>query len=165
MPIEIAESTYPLHFVRYGIVEDSASPGQWRGSPALVREFDYLGPDVAVQVRSDKRAHLPFGLAGGAPGRPSMTTVDHAGEVTERPVIGPSPLRTGDRFRHELASGAGWGDPLARDPAAVLRDVRNGVIGVARALADYGVVITADEQVDGRATDAERDRRRVNGGG
>jgi N-methylhydantoinase B len=54
---------------------------------------------------------------------------------------------------------------LARDPAAVLRDVRNGVIGVARALADYGVVITADEQVDGRATDAERDRRRVNGGG
>jgi N-methylhydantoinase B len=165
MPIEIAESTYPLHFVRYGIVEDSASPGQWRGSPALVREFDYLGPDVAVQVRSDKRAHLPFGLAGGAPGRPSMTTVEHSGEVTERPVIGPSPLRTGDRFRHELASGAGWGDPLARDPAAVLRDVRNGVIGVARALADYGVVITADEQVDGRATDAERDRRRVNGGG
>jgi N-methylhydantoinase B len=165
MPIEIAESTYPLHFVRYGIVEDSASPGQWRGSPALVREFDYLGPDVEVQVRSDKRAHLPFGLAGGAPGRPSMTTVEHSGEVTERPVIGPSPLRTGDRFRHELASGAGWGDPLARDPAAVLRDVRNGVIGVARALADYGVVITADEQVDGRATDAERDRRRVNGGG
>ena len=45
MPIEIAESTYPLRFLRYGIVEDSASPGQWRGSPALVREFVYLGAD------------------------------------------------------------------------------------------------------------------------
>ena len=45
-----------------------------------------------------------------------MTTVDHAGEVTERPVIGPSDLLTGDRFRHELASGGGWGDPLDRDP-------------------------------------------------
>ncbi len=133
MPIEIAESTYPLRFLRYGIVEDSASPGQWRGSPALVREFDYLGSDTPVQVRSDKRAHPPFGLAGGAPGRPSMTTVDHAGEVTERPVIGPSDLLTGDRFRHELASGGGWGDPLDRDPAAVLHDVRNGLIGVARA--------------------------------
>ncbi len=79
MPIEIAESTYPLHFKRYGIVEDSASPGRWRGSPALVREFVYLGADSLVQVRSDKREHLPFGLAGGAPGRASMTTVDHAG--------------------------------------------------------------------------------------
>ena len=161
MPIEIAESTYPLRFLRYGIVEDSASPGQWRGSPALVREFDYLGSATPVQVRSDKRAHPPLGLAGGAPGRPSMTTVDHAGEVTERPVIGPSDLLTGDRFRHDLASGGGWGDPLDRDPAAVLHDVRNGLIGVARAVADYGVVIADDETVDLVATDAERDRRRA----
>ena len=133
------ESTYPLHFNRYGIVEDSASPGRWRGSPALVREFVYLGADSLVQVRSDKREHLPFGLAGGAAGRASMTTVDHAGEVTVRPVMGPSPILAGDVFRHELSSGAGWGDPLDRDPAAVLRDVRNGVVSVARAMADHGV--------------------------
>ena len=161
MPIEIAESTYPLRFLRYGIVEESASPGQWRGSPALVREFVYLGAATPVQVRSDKRAHPPLGLAGGAPGRPSMTTVDHAGEVTERPVIGPSDLLTGDRFRHDLASGGGWGDPLDRDPAAVLHDVRNGLIGVARAVADYGVVIADDETVDLVGTDAERNRRRA----
>jgi len=161
MPIEIAESTYPLRFLRYGIVEESASPGQWRGSPALVREFVYLGAATPVQVRSDKRAHPPLGLAGGAPGRPSMTTVDHAGEVTERPVIGPSDLLTGDRFRHDLASGGGWGDPLDRDPAAVLHDVRNGLIGVARAVADYGVVIANDETVDLVGTDAERNRRRA----
>jgi N-methylhydantoinase B len=88
-----------------------------------------------------------------------MTTVDHAGEVTERPVIGPSPLLTGDRFHHELASGGGWGDPLARDPAAVLHDVRNGVIGIARALTDYGVVIADDETLDMAATEGERARR------
>jgi N-methylhydantoinase B len=160
MPIEIAESTYPVHFERYGIVEDSASPGRWRGSPALVREFVYLGADTLVQVRSDKREHLPFGLSGGAPGRPSMTTVDHGGEVTVRPVIGPSPIVAGDVFRHELSSGAGWGDPLERDPDAVRRDVRNGVIGVARAASDYGVVIGADEAVDVAATEALRSRRR-----
>lgn len=158
MPIEIAESTYPLRFLRYGIVEDSASPGEWRGSPALVREFDYLGSDGQVQVRSDKRTHLPFGLAGGASGRPSMTTVDHEGEVTIRPVMGPSPIRTGDRFRHELASGGGWGDPLARDPDAVLRDVRNGIVSVARAAADHGVVIDSYGTIDVDATIAERTR-------
>jgi N-methylhydantoinase B len=160
MPIEIAESSYPLHFHRYGIVEDTASPGQWRGSPALVREFTYLGADTEVQVRSDKRNHLPFALAGGAPGRRSMTTVDHEGVVTERPVIGPSPLHTGDRFRHELASGAGWGDPLERDPAAVVRDVRNGVVSAARAEVDHAVVIGADGTLDEAATTAARDTRR-----
>src|SRR5204862_6331255 len=99
-------------------------------------DFTYLGSDTDVQVRSDKRAHPPFGLAGGSAGRPSMTTIDHEGDVTERPAIGPSLLRTGDRFRHELASGAGWGDPFARDPAAVVRDVRNGLFLATRAEAD-----------------------------
>lgn len=160
MPIEIAESTYPLRFRQYGLVEDSAGAGQWRGAPSLVREFTYLGRDAAVQVRSDKRDHPPFGLVGGGRGTSSMTTVDHGGDVTVRPVMGPSPIRTGDRFRHELASGAGWGDPLDRDPTAVLADVRNGLLSVARARADYGVVVRADETLDEAATAAERARRR-----
>jgi N-methylhydantoinase B len=164
MPIEIAESTYPLRFHQYGLVSDSASPGEWRGSPALIRDFSYLGPSTDVQVRSDKRDHPPFGLAGGAPGRPSMTTVDHEGDVTERPVIGPSALHTGDRFRHELASGAGWGSPLDRDPTAVVADVRNGVVSTERAFADYGVVIRSDETLDDDATAAERSRRRGGNG-
>ena len=88
-----------------------------------------------------------------------MTTVDSGGEVTERPVIGPSPLLTGDRFVHELASGAGWGDPLSRDPAAVLADVRNGLVSAARAQADYGVVVGADETLDEAATETERASR------
>ncbi len=160
LPIEIAESTYPVRYREYGLVQDSAGPGQWRGAPALVRDFDYLGSDGQVQVRSDKRDHPPFGLAGGGPGRRSMTTVDHAGEITERPVMGPSPILTGDRFRHELASGAGWGNPLARDPDAVLRDVRNGVISAAKASQDYGVVISPAGTVDAPATEAARGARR-----
>ena len=88
-----------------------------------------------------------------------MTTVDSGGLVTERPVIGPSPLLTGDRFRHELASGAGWGDPLEREPAAVLADVRNGLVSRERAQADYGVVVRPDETLDLAATAAERQVR------
>jgi len=89
-----------------------------------------------------------------------MTRVDHEGDVTERPAIGPSPLLHGDRFVHELASGAGWGDAFSRDPAAVLGDVRNGLISRERALADYGVVVSPDETLDDAATTAERARRR-----
>lgn len=160
MPVEIAESTYPLRFHQYGIVEGTGGAGQWRGSPSLVRDFTYLGPDTDVQVRSDKRNHPPFGLAGGGPGTPSMTTVDHQGDVTVRPIIGPSLLRTGDRFRHELASGAGWGDPLDRDPAAVLNDARNGLISNDQARDDYGVTIGPDGTVDDTATASGRRARR-----
>ena len=40
-----------------------------------------------------------------------------------------------------LAGAGGWGDPLERDPDAVLRDVRNELLSAAKAEADYGVII------------------------
>ena len=39
------------------------------------------------------------------------------------------------------AGAAGWGDPLERDPKAVLRDVRNEMISVDTARRDYGVAV------------------------
>ena len=56
-------------------------------------------------------------------------------------------------FRHEVAGAGGWGDPLERDPGAVLKDVRNEMISLAAAKAEYGVVIDASAwQVDAAAT-------------
>ncbi len=57
------------------------------------------------------------------------------------------------------ASGGGYGDPLDRDPAAVLRDVQEGVVSTEAARAIYGVVVT-DGQVDQQATEATRSRMR-----
>jgi len=68
-------------------------------------------------------------------------------------------IRRGDVFRHVLAGAGGWGDPLERDPAAVLRDVRNELLSPAKALADYGVVI-ARNQVDAAATQRKREELR-----
>jgi N-methylhydantoinase B len=60
-------------------------------------------------------------------------------------------------FRHVLAGAGGWGDPLERDPAAVLKDVRNELLSPAKAAADYGVVVDTDRwSVDGPATEARR---------
>jgi len=56
-----------------------------------------------------------------------------------------------------LAGGGGYGDPLERDPAAVLRDVRNEVLSAEKAAADYGVVIdTRGWTVDAAATRTRR---------
>ena len=52
-----------------------------------------------------------------------------------------------------LAGGGGWGDPLERDPQAVLRDVRNEFLSAARAKADYGVIVdTKTWRVEGEPT-------------
>jgi len=56
--------------------------------------------------------------------------------------------------------GGGWGDPFARPPELVLRDVRDGVVSRAKAAQDYGVVLTADgRSVDVSATSTERGKR------
>src|SRR5262249_56969188 len=51
------------------------------------------------------------------------------------------PLQAGDVFRLDTPGGGGYGDPLRRDPARVLADVREGDVSVAAAAARYGVVI------------------------
>ncbi|HWP15844.1 MAG TPA: hypothetical protein VNM46_09475, partial [Xanthobacteraceae bacterium] len=66
----------------------------------------------------------------------------------------------GDVFRHVLAGAGGWGDPLERDPAAVLRDVRNELLSAKKAFADYGVCIEKNE-IDMEKTKATRQNMRI----
>ena len=62
-------------------------------------------------------------------------------------------FRAGDRLEITLVSGAGYGDPLKRDPAAVLADVLDGLLSAGQAESDYGVVLAEDgESVDFEAT-------------
>ena len=49
------------------------------------------------------------------------------------------------------AGGGGWGEPFARDPAQVLADVLEGLVSVAAAERDYGVVVR-DGGLDADAT-------------
>ena len=55
-----------------------------------------------------------------------------------------------------LAGAGGWGDPLERDPAAVLKDVRNELLSVERAEADYGVVVDTQRWVVEAAATTKR---------
>lgn len=68
-------------------------------------------------------------------------------------VYGEIEVRAGDLIVLESTGGGGWGDPLQRPEAEVLRDVREGFISVASAADDYGVVIENGE-VDTAATAA-----------
>ena len=67
-------------------------------------------------------------------------------------------IEAGDVYAHRMAGGGGWGDPFARDPAAVADDVANEKVSLEAARELYGVVIGADG-----AADARRDGRPTNG--
>jgi N-methylhydantoinase B len=66
---------------------------------------------------------------------------------------------------YHTGGGGGWGNPLHRDPAAVLNDVIQGYVSPAAARDDYGVLLTADGRaVDAAATTRLRERLREGGG-
>ena len=66
-------------------------------------------------------------------------------------------LQKGQAFLHVTAGGGGYGDPVTRDPGAVLGDVRNGKVSIESAHEDYRVVILRDPwRIDAVATAALR---------
>ena len=67
---------------------------------------------------------------------------------------------SGAVWRYVTNGGGGWGDAFSREPARVLRDVRDGYVSLAGAARDYGVVVTGDPQrnPEGLALDVEATR-------
>jgi len=156
--VEVIESEQPLEILAYEFVTDRAGPGKYRGGAPYRREYRFLEKEAVLQVRSDRADIRPYGLYGGWPGRPSSNALN---PDTENNEVLPSKfnitITDGDVFSHTLAGGGGYGNPLERDPAAVLSDVRNEYVSATSAAEDYGVVVnTGNWTVDEAATVALR---------
>jgi N-methylhydantoinase B len=68
-------------------------------------------------------------------------------------------MRSNELLTHHQAGGGGHGDPFARAPEAVARDVWNGKVTVEAAQACYGVAVNAGGVVDAAETAQLRLRR------
>ncbi len=142
IPVEEAESNYPLRIERYGLVRDSGGPGRFRGGMAVEREWRLLDGRAHLAIRSDRRDHLPYGLSGGRPGTGSINVLSReSGEEETLITMVSTSMEAGERLYHRQAGGGGWGDPLERDPDLVAQDVRNDKVSLASARGDYGVVL------------------------
>jgi N-methylhydantoinase B len=162
-PIELIEAELPLEVVRYGLVADSGGAGKHRGGLGFVREFRSLADRAMCTVRADRRAHPPYGIAGGRHGAPSSSVLTNGGRTRVLPTMPMEaiPLGRGDVFRHVSAGGGGYGDPRERDPALVLADVVEEKVSLEAARADYRVVIDPlTMTVDRAATELLRNRER-----
>ena len=147
IPVEVAESEFPILVERYGLVPDSGGAGLNRGGLAVERVWRCLTPATSLIVRSDRAVHPPYGLRGGRPGAVSGNALVRPDGSRERlPSMFSTTIEAGEVYEHRTAGGGGWGDPLLREPERVLEDVLDGKVSVDAALAEYGVVVA-----DGRA--------------
>jgi N-methylhydantoinase B len=161
IPTEYLEAYYPIRVDGYATVIDSGGAGAHRGGNGIEKVYTYLEPGE-VSIHDDRWLTYPWGILGGLPGRRSEKTLVRADGETRRLAAKCDGVRVepGDRIVYRTAGGGGWGDPLARDPAAVAADVAAGLVSPARAGRDHGVVLTADGGVDADATARMRAVRR-----
>ncbi len=154
---EVTETEQPLEILCSEFIQDVGGPGKYRGGMSIRRDYRLLEEEAVLQVRADRHTFRPYGLYGGHPGRASHNIINPDAEHREVTAKVTMTMRRGDVFRHEQPGPGGWGDPLEREPARVLRDVRNELVSLASARDDYGVVIdSVTWTIDEPATERRR---------
>lgn len=155
--VEVTEAEQPISVLAFEFVQDKAGAGKWRGGVPYMRDYRLNTEEATLQVRSDRKTFRPFGLYGGGPGVASENYLNPEGTREPLPSKLTRTFKKGEVFRHVHPGGGGWGDPLERDPALVLKDVRNEFLSEAKAAADYGVILGTDgRSIDMAATEAAR---------
>ena len=161
--VEVTEVEQPLQILAYEFIPDAMGAGQYRGGASFRRDYRMREEEGTIQVRNDRCAFRPFGLYGGGPGRIGRNVLN-PGSGREERLAGKVTLtiKRGDVFRYEMAGAGGWGDPLERDPARVLSDIRNEYVTAMLAREQYGVVVdTQTWHVDDEKTAQLRRAMRV----
>ncbi|WP_420120715.1 hydantoinase B/oxoprolinase family protein [Nakamurella sp.] len=160
LPTEFSEARFPFVVERLGLALDSGGPGRYRGGLGYDKHIRML-VDAHFMSIADRSILSCWGVAGGRAGRPFEVVIDPGGphERVVDALADAEPVRAGEVIRIRTTGGGGWGDPLTRPVAEVVRDVRWRKVSIEGARRDYGVVLTGsadDPVVDEAATAAER---------
>lgn len=168
LPTEFSEGRFPFVVEALGLAVDSGGPGLHRGGLGYEKHVRML-VDAHFMSIADRSILACWGVKGGRAGRPFSVTIDPGGP-RERDVdalADAEPVRAGEVIRIRTTGGGGWGDPLDRPYADVVRDLRWGKVSSDGAHDDYGVVVTGTEDdpvLDEPASDGLRARLRAERG-
>jgi N-methylhydantoinase B len=183
--IEHNEQSYPILYLWRRDLADSGGAGLYRGGNAsylavIPHKVESIMHDITAWGMAIPTSCGLFGGLPAAPNRISRVQGSTVREMLARDYLPNSISELGGH--HELLAqrverlpqladdvwitwwcgGAGYGDPLDRDPDLVRLDVIGERISRRQALLAYGVVLTEtdDPSVDLPATTHERERRR-----
>lgn len=147
---EFTELQYPTLYQQAEYSTDSAAPGQWRGTPAyIMRRVDRDASQTFANFAAQSLVYPLPGYAGGYEGAGNFSILDEGGanELICGEYLLAQPYEPPKVLFSQSGGGGGWGDPLDRDPQAVLDDVLDEYVSVEGARHDYGVIIDTESWV------------------
>ena len=153
--VEECELAFPFRWDIVEIANDSEGPGEFISGRGTYSERALYcaarrARTVLMSGDCDGAAHPPPGMAGAPPAQLGQIFIQRAGK-RERDIfktIDMGDMFPGDVLLTRTSGGAGWGDPLNRDPDRVRLNVRDGFLSMQRARDVYGVVITKSKEGD-----------------
>ncbi|UCD57468.1 MAG: hydantoinase B/oxoprolinase family protein [Candidatus Hydrogenedentota bacterium] len=157
---ELHDMYFPVQTEGREYITDSGGPGKWRGGCGTCLKLKALAP-MFVHTYVIGTKHPMRGFNGGMDGSPNRIVLREGtpAEMIVETTAFEEPISSGHIVNAELGGGGGWGDPLERDPAAVLEDVRDEYVSLEGARKNYGVVIDENlMKIDEKATEALRDQ-------
>ncbi len=176
---EVTELLYPMLMLWRREEVNSGGAGKYRGGASSAVAMTPHGTSLPAHVllsTSGKATAQNPGLAGGYPGNLGYDVLISGADAMSMMAAGRLPssleelsgdalvtqcyetsvLAPGDVLYLNCQGGGGYGDPLHRDPDAVVEDVRAGMVSLAAAEQVYGVCMFPDGNLDAAATERRR---------
>jgi N-methylhydantoinase B len=140
-PMEILEAAYPVMFRQWALRPDSAGAGAHRGGLGAIYEIELLEENADAFLFGERGRFPPRGVAGGGDAALNAFRYEQADGWHEPPLASKMlgiKLTKGQAVRLETPGGGGYGQPAARAPQAVARDVALGYLSPEAATETYG---------------------------
>jgi N-methylhydantoinase B len=175
--VERSENNQPYLYLFRKFLTDTGGAGRQRGGASvghgyILHDVDKMGVRFASHCYEAPSA---LGMFGGHPGACNMRFLRKNANALEQIEAGHlpkeikgelqtypakmttlDPFSVNDVYENSPSAGAGWGDPIERDPAEAATDVRFELVSKQVCEDIYGVILTGDFQVDQAATEKRR---------
>ncbi len=162
--IEFDEQRFPIFIRSQRLLPDSGGAGRQRGGPGTEVVFGPRFDPMTVSIMGGGTIHPPKGVLGGGDANNSYhghIKADGSEEIQPNGVM--LTMAAGEFVRSIDNGGSGYGDPLKRQPEAVLEDVVEKFVTRKTAEEIYGVILSGSAENGTLAIDeaATTERRGV----
>ena len=148
IPAEVYETKFPVRVEEFALRPDSGGAGRYRGGCGVIRRYKLL-EDCYCALWFERSRTPAWGLNGGHDGKGPKIEIRHPDGTVETPLkMRARGFREGTVIDTRTGGGGGNGMPRRRPFSEVLSDVRQGLVTIEGARADYGVSIDEGLRVD-----------------
>ncbi len=138
-PAEISEARNGLFVDSMALNTEPGGEGEFTGGRGLRLEYRVRADNGFLTAGYTRSKVKPWALEGGVEGSGNYVEVIKVDGSEERySFVSGLTVNRDDLIRVVTSCGGGHGDPKNRDPEAVARDIRNGILTNKRAQEVYG---------------------------